>query len=114
MADQISTEFDASCSKHGRMHMMFEDGATWCEACVQESMPEAPPPPKCLTLRVTFMDNAVVEYPVHDSGTWGWRFANEDVPQLVVRPWGKGGNARHHIPLGNVRSVMVVGLKERG
>lgn len=42
MADQFSNNIDSSCSKHGRLHMMFEDGATWCEACVRESLPEAP------------------------------------------------------------------------
>lgn len=65
----------------------------------------------CLTIRVTFMDDAVHEYPVHGNGDWTIR--NDDVPQLVVRPYGKEGNARHHVPLGNVRTIMVVGLAER-
>lgn len=57
------------------------------------------------------MDDAVHEYPVHSNGDWTIR--NDDVPQLVVRPYGKEGNARHHVPLGNVRTIMVVGMAER-
>jgi hypothetical protein len=64
-------------------------------------------PTQCLRLRVVFMGGEEREYPIHGGGDWSYR---EQPDRLIVRPYGKQGNARHEIPLRNVLSVMVVGM----
>lgn len=62
----------------------------------------------CITIRVLFTNGTERDYPIHPGGDWRWA----DRPdRIVVRPNGADGNARHEIPLGNVMSVMVVGMR---
>lgn len=64
----------------------------------------------CVTLRIEFVSNHIIEYPIHVGGDWRYTSAPDLPERIVVRPHGKDSNARHEVPLRNVLSVMIVGL----
>lgn len=66
---------------------------------------------RCITLRVLFVNGEEHEYPVHSGGDWEYTQQPGWPDRLIVRPYGAQGNARHEVPLGNVLSVMVVGIR---
>jgi hypothetical protein len=65
----------------------------------------------CITIRISFVNGVTEDYPIHrPDGDWRYSDPAEGFQRLIVRPWGKSGDARHEVPLCNVQSVMVLGL----